>query len=106
MNTSEIQLSRLAASSSTSTGVGTMTAAALMLLLSVWQHSHQMPDISRTVESVHTADTNLPPRSNDDSAADLARELNRLYSELLGGQREIEPDIRAALYANLADLYT
>jgi hypothetical protein len=52
-----------------------------------------------------TAETNSQLQSLTIADADIARQISRVYDELLRSQKEIDPETRAALYSNLSDLY-
>ncbi|HZL18303.1 MAG TPA: hypothetical protein VFG23_11210 [Polyangia bacterium] len=80
------------------------TALAVALLCAQYASSDGTvadPDISLS----GTAETNSRLQSLTIGEVDIAKQISRVYDELLRSQKEIDPETRAALYANLSDLY-
>jgi len=104
MTASDTQLLRLAARG---TSGSTVLAVALSLALLCAQHARVDVGLDghRFQQKEHTPGTHWL-RSSEVDELGLAKQISRVYEELLTSQREMEHEIREALYDNLSDLYT
>lgn len=104
MTIADQQINRLHISgTSGSRSIVATTALAVALWCAQYAPDNTVSDLDISLSG--TAETNSRLQSLTIVEADIARQISRVYDELLRSQKEIDAETRAALYANLSDLY-
>lgn len=104
MTIADQQISRL--DRSRTSGARTIVAStALAVALLCAQYASDGAVANHDISLSGTAETNSQLQSLTIGEIDVAKQISRVYEELLRNQKEIDAETRAALYANLADLY-
>ncbi len=82
-----------------------VVSTALAVALMYAQYAADCTEANVDIFLSGTAETGSLLQSLTIGELDVAKQISRVYDELLRSQKEIDLETRAALYTNLSDLY-